>query len=265
MSVHTELNNKPSWRQYDIEVQVETVVQHQPLWISPAGMSTVHEVIVARHSGMRCFALSLISNKSVMDYDSQEKANHEEVLETGRLRAKHLEKLVSCMVARLEQNNNSYWFSSKSHRRCFEKWKKSLVVVWTNTWQASFRLSYFLKCLLLLLSLLSFSSIEFTFVVQRWIYLGLIYFLRHFSNLCFSETWSFQLEDFIRKNWTYLLSHILEVLFNFTKVINILQPIFILFFWCDGPINCCTSLQDVLKSESIYVLWCERWVFIFDV
>ncbi|XP_075875795.1 purine nucleoside phosphorylase 5b [Nelusetta ayraudi] len=72
------------------------------------GMSTVHEVIVARHAGMRCFALSLISNKSVMDYDSQKKANHEEVLETGRLRAKHLEKLVSCMVARLERDNNSY-------------------------------------------------------------------------------------------------------------------------------------------------------------
>lgn len=87
------------------------------LWTSSAGMSTVHEVIVARHTSMRCFALSLISNKSVMDYGSQEKANHEEVLETGRLRAKHLEKLVSCMVARLEQNNNSYWFSSKSHRR----------------------------------------------------------------------------------------------------------------------------------------------------
>lgn len=71
-------------------------------------MSTVHEVIVARHAGMRCFALSLITNKSVMDYDSQEKANHEEVLETGRLRAKHLEKLVSSMVARLELDNNSY-------------------------------------------------------------------------------------------------------------------------------------------------------------
>ncbi|KAG7524041.1 purine nucleoside phosphorylase-like [Solea senegalensis] len=70
------------------------------------GMSTVHEVIVARHAGMRCFALSLISNRAVMDYDSQERANHEEVLETGKLRAKQLEKLVSTMVARLEHNNN---------------------------------------------------------------------------------------------------------------------------------------------------------------
>ncbi|KAK5919931.1 hypothetical protein CgunFtcFv8_023786 [Champsocephalus gunnari] len=70
------------------------------------GMSTVHEVIVARHAGMRCFALSLISNQAVMDYDSQKKANHEEVLETGRQRAGQLEKLVTIMVERLEHNNN---------------------------------------------------------------------------------------------------------------------------------------------------------------
>ncbi|XP_028284169.1 purine nucleoside phosphorylase 5b [Parambassis ranga] len=71
------------------------------------GMSTVHEVIIARHCGMRCFAMSLISNQAVMDYDSQQKANHEEVLETGRQRAEQLEKLVSTMVARLENNNNN--------------------------------------------------------------------------------------------------------------------------------------------------------------
>lgn len=69
-------------------------------------MSTVHEVIVARHAGMRCFAMSLISNRAVMDYDSREKANHEEVLETGRQRAKQMEVLVSTMVARLDNNEN---------------------------------------------------------------------------------------------------------------------------------------------------------------
>ncbi|XP_030608731.1 purine nucleoside phosphorylase-like isoform X1 [Archocentrus centrarchus] len=68
------------------------------------GMSTVHEVIVARHAGMRCFALSLISNRAVMDYDSEEKATHEEVLETGKLRAEQMEKLVSTIVAQLEHN-----------------------------------------------------------------------------------------------------------------------------------------------------------------
>ncbi|XP_029930364.1 purine nucleoside phosphorylase-like isoform X1 [Myripristis murdjan] len=68
------------------------------------GMSTVHETLVARHCGMRCFAMSLITNMVVMDYDSQAKANHEEVLETGRMRAVQLEKLVSTLVSRLELN-----------------------------------------------------------------------------------------------------------------------------------------------------------------
>uniref|UniRef100_A0A8B9HKP8 purine-nucleoside phosphorylase n=1 Tax=Astyanax mexicanus TaxID=7994 RepID=A0A8B9HKP8_ASTMX len=65
-------------------------------------MSTVHEVIVARHCGMQVFALSLITNQAVMDYDSHEKANHEEVLQTGEQRSLQLVKLVSTMVARLD-------------------------------------------------------------------------------------------------------------------------------------------------------------------
>ncbi|XP_046884375.1 purine nucleoside phosphorylase 5b isoform X2 [Hypomesus transpacificus] len=70
------------------------------------GMSTVHEVIVARHCGMKVFALSLITNEAVMDYDSQEKANHEEVLEAGRLRADALQKLVSTLVNRIKHSGN---------------------------------------------------------------------------------------------------------------------------------------------------------------
>ena len=73
---------------------------------SSSGMSTVHEVIIARHCGMRVFALSLITNQAVMDYDSEEKANHEEVLQTGKQRAEQLERLVTTMVTRIEHNNN---------------------------------------------------------------------------------------------------------------------------------------------------------------
>lgn len=77
-----------------------------PAFLSSPGMSTVYEVIIARHCGMRVFALSLITNQAVMDYDSEEKANHEEVLQTGKQRAEQLERLVSTMVTRIEHNNN---------------------------------------------------------------------------------------------------------------------------------------------------------------
>lgn len=43
------------------------------LGIDAVGMSTVHEVITARHCDMKVFAFSLITNKCVTDYD-----NHEE-------------------------------------------------------------------------------------------------------------------------------------------------------------------------------------------
>ncbi|XP_015273523.1 PREDICTED: purine nucleoside phosphorylase [Gekko japonicus] len=70
------------------------------------GMSTVPEVIVARHCGMRIFGFSLITNKAILDYETKEKANHTEVLETSRQSARTLEKLVSLMVQRIEHNNN---------------------------------------------------------------------------------------------------------------------------------------------------------------
>lgn len=67
-----------------------------------SGMSTVPEVITARHCGMRVFGMSLITNKCVMEYNMTDKANHEEVLETGKKRAKDLQNLVSKMVASLD-------------------------------------------------------------------------------------------------------------------------------------------------------------------
>lgn len=79
---------------------------------SSVGMSTVHEVVVARHCGMRVFALSLITNQVVMDYDSEEKANHEEVLQAGKQRGLQMEHLVSTMVTRIEHNNSYIWEES---------------------------------------------------------------------------------------------------------------------------------------------------------
>ncbi len=65
-------------------------------------MSSVPEVIVARQAGMKVLGLSLVTNMCVLEFDSEELANHEEVLEVGRMRAKDLERLVSTFVELME-------------------------------------------------------------------------------------------------------------------------------------------------------------------
>ncbi|XP_025963153.2 purine nucleoside phosphorylase [Dromaius novaehollandiae] len=79
----------------------------QALGADAIGMSTVPEVIVARHCGLRVFGVSLITNKAVMSYNSQEKANHEEVLRISVVRAEALQKLVTCFIGKLGENANS--------------------------------------------------------------------------------------------------------------------------------------------------------------
>ncbi|MGJ3238186.1 MAG: purine-nucleoside phosphorylase [Anaerolineae bacterium] len=49
------------------------------------GMSTVHEVLVARHAGMRVMACSGITNVAIDQVDSDAETNHEEVLEAGQV------------------------------------------------------------------------------------------------------------------------------------------------------------------------------------
>uniref|UniRef100_A0A8C0UW45 purine-nucleoside phosphorylase n=1 Tax=Cyanistes caeruleus TaxID=156563 RepID=A0A8C0UW45_CYACU len=70
-------------------------------------MSTVPEVIVARHCGLRVLGISLITNKVVMSYNSQEKANHEEVLRISVVRAEALQKLVTHLLGKLGESTNS--------------------------------------------------------------------------------------------------------------------------------------------------------------
>jgi purine-nucleoside phosphorylase len=49
------------------------------------GMSTVHEVLVARHAGMRVMAYSGITNVAIDTLDTPLETNHEEVLEAGKV------------------------------------------------------------------------------------------------------------------------------------------------------------------------------------
>ena len=66
------------------------------------GMSTVHEVVVARHSGLRVLGLSLITNIAVLGYSEKATpANHMEVLETGKKRSTDMQKLVSTVVGKI--------------------------------------------------------------------------------------------------------------------------------------------------------------------
>jgi purine-nucleoside phosphorylase len=57
------------------------------------GMSTVLEVIAARHLGVRCFGLSLVTNLA-----ANAGGTHEEVLEMGRQAAERVQKLFGAML-----------------------------------------------------------------------------------------------------------------------------------------------------------------------
>lgn len=48
------------------------------------GMSTAHEVIAARHCGIKVIGLSVIANKCISDYDTDQTIDHEEVLEVAK-------------------------------------------------------------------------------------------------------------------------------------------------------------------------------------
>jgi len=65
------------------------------------GMSTVHEVIVARHMGMRVLGFSAITNTGIDQIDSNTDANHEEVLEVGLVIVPKLKTIVKGVLGTL--------------------------------------------------------------------------------------------------------------------------------------------------------------------
>ena len=62
------------------------------------GMSTVPEVIIARHGGMRVIGISGISNKANLDGNTM--TTHEEVLDAGKVIVPKLEKLIRELLRR---------------------------------------------------------------------------------------------------------------------------------------------------------------------
>jgi len=65
------------------------------------GMSTVHEVVAARHCGMKVLAISMITNKVKLSIDQSDQANHAEVLETSETRSVDFIKMMTNIIKKL--------------------------------------------------------------------------------------------------------------------------------------------------------------------
>lgn len=65
------------------------------------GMSTVHEVLVARHMSLKVMAISGITNEGIDQVDSTQDANHEEVLEAGKVIVPRLTTLIRGVLGRM--------------------------------------------------------------------------------------------------------------------------------------------------------------------
>merc|ERR1711879_671268 len=84
----------------------ETVAELRMLRIlgcDVSGMSIAPEVTVARHCGIKCFGISMVTNLCVQDYESKETANHAEVIEVANKRAKDMETFFLHFIVKLNQ------------------------------------------------------------------------------------------------------------------------------------------------------------------
>lgn len=85
----------------------ETVAELRMLRIcgvDAVGMSTVHEVITAKHCDLTVFAFSLITNVCITDYDVLDEPNHEEVMDIGRRRQPELAAFVTDIARHIGNN-----------------------------------------------------------------------------------------------------------------------------------------------------------------
>ncbi|KAJ8911993.1 hypothetical protein NQ315_010004 [Exocentrus adspersus] len=70
------------------------------------GMSTVHEVITARHCDLTVFAFSLITNLCITNYKTASNPNHEEVIDVGKMRESVLQLFVQNIVTVIAKQAN---------------------------------------------------------------------------------------------------------------------------------------------------------------
>lgn len=61
------------------------------------------QALVASYCGLKVLAVALITNKAVLEYDSENYPNHEEVIETANRRAIVVEKLIIELVQRISK------------------------------------------------------------------------------------------------------------------------------------------------------------------
>ncbi|XP_015587700.1 purine nucleoside phosphorylase isoform X2 [Cephus cinctus] len=71
--------------------------------VDAVGMSTVHEVITARHCDLTVFAFSLITNQCIVDYEDLGEANHAEVVDVGLSKQFVIQEFVSRMVLQIKE------------------------------------------------------------------------------------------------------------------------------------------------------------------
>jgi len=69
--------------------------------VDAIGMSTVPEVMVACHMGMRVLGFSGISNAAIAELDTEAEADHEEVLVVGQILGPRLMALLRGILAEL--------------------------------------------------------------------------------------------------------------------------------------------------------------------
>ncbi|XP_076256181.1 purine nucleoside phosphorylase-like isoform X2 [Rhynchophorus ferrugineus] len=84
----------------------ESVAEARALSILGAdtvGMSTVPEVLVARHCGMAVFAFSFITNRCIVSYEENDEPNHRNILNVADQRSEKVKEFVCKIIEKSQE------------------------------------------------------------------------------------------------------------------------------------------------------------------